>query len=376
LGAKTVAGVFWLVLGAAAFLGAQERTDPDVVGQDFAWAPVDGALRYELEVADDHGLERQRWSTEVPRWTTHLPPGTYQYRVVVYNLLDEPEVSTPWQGIRVARAEVPEVQTLDPATVYLESPPYRFRVVGRDLQPGATFTLTPLDDPDSGEPPVSVGQEVAREGTTAVVIEVPGQALSFGRYRVTVRNPGGIRRDSPVVLQVKFDRPFDVLISAGYAGVFNLYDDWVTDTYPQKVFPWGAVARVQVDFWKASKVRFGAEAEAVGWLQTGGTDLATLQSRFLQAGVNLSTTVLWDKAFRWLFRLGGGGLLNDNKFSYGSYTGTSWASADIHVTASAGLAWTFAPRWFAEADLQWSHVFNNGYATGTLKPLVLTGYQF
>lgn len=376
MGAKTGAALLWLVLGAA-LLGAQELTDHDVVGQDFVWAAVDGALRYELVVADDRGVERERWSTEAPRWTTHLPPGTYRYRVVVYNLLDEPEVSTPWQPLRVARAEVPQVQTLDPATVYLESPPYRFRVVGQDLQPGATFTLTPLDDPDaSGAPPVAEGHEIAREGTTAVVIEVPGTALAFGRYRVTVQNPGGIRRESPVVLQVKFDRPFDVFVSAGYAGVVNLYDGWVADTYPQTVFPWGAVARVQVDFWKASKFRFGVEAEAVGWLQTGGTSLASLESRFLQASVNLSSTVLWDKQFRWLFRLGGGEVLNDNQFFYGSYPGTSWASADVHVAASAGLAWTFAPRWFVEADVQWSHVFNNGYTTGTLKPLVLSGYQF
>jgi hypothetical protein len=357
----------------AAELAAQESDDENaVVGQTITWEGNEDALRYELIIDDVSGQEIYHQSLETTTVSLHLKPGTYRYRVLVYNVLDQREADTSWQDLVVLRAEIPGPRVVIPNTLYLENPVLKFKVQGILLVEGAQYKLYRQDKPNIS----AVGEVVTHSGDQEVELRFPGFDFSYGDYALTIQNPGGLKHTLKNALKVRYQKPVDIRFSVGYAPVVALWDSWYKSTWNQGFYPLGADARLNVVFLKRVSYQLGAELESDFWEEPGGIPAAIINTRDLTAGANLVYSFLLTKQWLLNVRLGGGMMAGFYSFDYQGTAGASWNSVDPYVRAEAGVSYFITKFWFAEADVGVINGFGNRYMMGLLQPRLMLGLSY
>jgi hypothetical protein len=159
--------------------------------QRLVWEKPDYAYRYEItiEVRDGAGgyAEIRRESRTENFIELSLAPGSYRYRIQVYNLLDHPAGVSGWTPFRVIRAIQPELHSFS-----WNAPPgegnRRVELVlrGANLADGGEARLRPA----GGGVDVRPLAYHPAGGSARLVFN--REALPPGRCRVYVANPGGL----------------------------------------------------------------------------------------------------------------------------------------------------------------------------------------
>jgi hypothetical protein len=367
-----LSGALVLLLGSQAGLQAQDSDENAVVGQTLTWEGNEDALSYELVIDDASGKEIVHQSLETATVNLQLKPGTYRFKVLVYNVLGQREAETFWHDLTVFRAEIPEPKTVTPDRLYLEDRVLHFKVQGTLLLEGARYKLYRQDKPEVS----ATAEVVSHLSNQEVVLSFRDFEFSYGDYDLTVQNPGGLKHTLKNALLVRYEKPIDVHFSVGYAPVFVLWDDWYRSTWDRGFYSLGTDARLNVVFWKKGEYQLGAELESDFWEQPGGISAATINTQYLTGGVNLVYSYLLNKQWRLNIRLGGGLMSGFFSFDYQGTPGSSWNSVDPYISASGGLSYFFTKFWFVEADVGMVNGFANQYMAGLVQPMLLTGVSF
>ncbi|HUX22321.1 MAG TPA: hypothetical protein VMW69_13850, partial [Spirochaetia bacterium] len=157
---------------------------------------MEGALRYEVLVRPLGGDVQIDQSTEDTNLVVTLAPGTYQVRVVSYNLFDKPASYTGWRTIEVVRVFIPVVSKVSPTVLYAGTIPKGVLLDGADFLDETTVALV-LDG--------SVAAKTSIDETTAkrIIFSVDLTQAVPGSYTLRVANPEGLVLEVPSAFEVR-----------------------------------------------------------------------------------------------------------------------------------------------------------------------------
>ncbi len=161
--------------------------------QQFSWEADEYALSYELEIQDERS-ETKSYATERNSLELSLPPGSYRYRIQVYDLLGRPASVTEWQRFEILQAVQPVV------TGVAEIPPLMPNKATAELVVSA-YGVTPestisLVSEQTGE---AILCSIAAITESEVRVSFSSSAAVPGRYTVRIANPAGLESESEAV---------------------------------------------------------------------------------------------------------------------------------------------------------------------------------
>jgi hypothetical protein len=347
-----------------------------VFTQVIAWKAQKGALEYEVILesvaADGSAAELLREKTAEDSLTVNLTPGQYRYRIIVYNLLGKPEIEAPWKDFTVIKAEFPKVESLFPFSLYMEEEQFNITVRGGNILPGAEFHMV---DQGTGIL-IFKAVELERYKNETIELQLPRSTVGYGNYRVKVVNPGGLFDTTETVLKIRYKKPVDIVLTAGYAPAITLYDDWFTANWSEGFYPVGFTARADFFFLKRRIGFFGVGAVGRFIMLEGGTDEATLTTLYAGMGLNVVYKLLLNNTFHLVFRLGGGAAWSRHGFDYEGSEGPEMASWDPYGTVGVSAQIILKKRWIIEPGVDLFNVFHSSYNAGMLCPYITGGVQF
>jgi hypothetical protein len=406
--------------------------------QRLAWERADYVYRYEVtvEAQDSSGAYaeiRREFRTE-NFIELSLVPGLYRYRIEVYNLLNRPAGNSGWIYFRVLPALQPELYSFTQEFLPPGGDDTVLILQGKNLQEGAEVYLRPTEG--GGDPAAPLAYFTGDERVRLVFNR---ESLAPGRYRVYVRNPGGLETSLEITLAppprvVSGDadkaagpgaagegaaapvpeaagtagsvetaaadsdaaeddaaetaaaelsavprRFFDLDISAGYAPLIPLYG-YLFDPF-HGLYPLGLSARLDFMFIRQSWGDLGLEL-APSW------NMLTAGAAEMQMGtVYLNGLYQWwfpNRTMALIFRLGGGiGLLYRTRDDgLGSiFTWVLSMDAGISFRWYAKMVQNF--RWkafntlYAEIGVDYGHLFTVDFPQpGYIRPVLGLGWRF
>ncbi|ULQ59478.1 hypothetical protein K7I13_13535 [Brucepastera parasyntrophica] len=358
--------------------------------QMLEWPRQSHVRRYEIivERQDDESREYTeflRESVETNYIEISIPAGEYRYRLVVYNLLNRADGESDWLHFSVFRAIQPELENFAPRNYYLDETFDRSMVLSGDsFVEGAEIFLIEQDVP--GEP---VAGDIRRRRKIFPVEKtidssqrraevVFGDAMQSGSYDVVVQNPGGLW-SSAGTLTVKFQKPVDFNISAGYAPMILLYGSDMSTYFEKRFYPLGANIRMSLVPIKKTYGYFGFEIDGYWNFIKNEADGYTVSTHLIGGHFNLLyQKPLIPKRLVLNVRAGGGVFAFLNMyFDFGG----GLESEPLNTwfpTAGGGLSlqWFVFKRLYADLGVTYMHFFSKEMPSGYLLPVISVGWQF
>jgi len=238
---------------------------PEESWQILSWEEKNpgAVLKYEvvIESAGNHE-ELRRMETKRSETSIHifplLPPGKYRYKVITYDLVSSPAAETSWINITIFAAHQPEISSIKStlkhsSTLYLEEVnDGKFRVKGKNLFPPreskgdleyTEYALVPKKKTGRTYKPKILSQDKKNRN---MEIQFDMDTLDSGVYHFRATDASGLftpdNNDNEVV--VRFTKPMDLDISAGYSCPVILYDDTFKTYMGSNIWPLSGNAKI------------------------------------------------------------------------------------------------------------------------------------
>lgn len=193
-----------------------EGTDDQTIVQEFRWEASDDVYMYNFVILKKDDISGNYFmydsiNTENNYVDCILEAGTYRYKIGLFNFLGIIELETDWIPVEVKKAIRPEVRSVSPNYIYIETGvDTTLTVKGKDFTENASFTLINMDT-GLTLPTVVMDKDLARNHFT---VKVSGLGLEPGKYKISARNEGGLTFEySPVTFV--FSDAFDICVSLG-----------------------------------------------------------------------------------------------------------------------------------------------------------------
>jgi hypothetical protein len=373
--------------------------------QRLVWEKVDNVYRYEIAVEkqDSAGAyaEILRESRTENFIELSLASGLYRYRVTIYNLLNRPVGISDWIPFRVFPALQPELysftQTFLPAEEGDPQGGVEITLYGVNLVEGSEARFLSLD---SGGVPVAPLAWIPAGESARVVFD--GEALRPGRYRVSIRNPGGLEGfleitvEPPPVAGPSVvspaepvsgstedsvpRRPFDLSVSAGYAPLIPLHG-YLFTPFDDVFYPAGAFLRIEFVPLRQSWGDLGLEL-APSWNMLKSDDITVHIGALHLNGTYHRRFPGQTMAF--VFRLGAGvnpvyGMNSGGQSSDSLFT---WIAS---VNSGIAFRWYTRPvqnpeqtagTFYVEIGVEYTHLFAADSPAGYIRPSLGAGWKF
>lgn len=235
-----------------------------------------------------------------------LPPGSYRYRIVTYDLIEMPAVESDWFNFVIYRAYQPVIEKIASSISFTN-------IVYLEEENDGVFTLSgenlflPQENPDDTEystyefrnvmpfSPVIVPEILEHdENNKRIKLQIPLENMEeVGRYRFIITDKSGLKtgKGAPNEIIVRFRKAMDIDFSLGWASMFMI--PWetnvtqpngsvnsvsFTDYFGTGWFPIGGTGRVTVVPFKTVLGYFGLGFWAAGYNLKYVTDGYTLTS--------------------------------------------------------------------------------------------------
>jgi hypothetical protein len=342
--------------------------------QVLRWEADPYALEYGVTIRDastGDGVIDER--TAKNDYEFHLNPGEYEYKIVTYNLLGKAEAETDWTDLTIIKAEMPKLESSSPATLYMDSLDGRVTLSGDKLLPDAVISLAPQTAQD-GKTSFE-GKVLQQKSESEIVVIFPDRAYEPGEYSITIKNPGGLSAVLENALKIRYQRPVDILVSAGYSPFISLTDKWVTTSWTHSFNPVGLNGQLELFFVKQHWGFVGVELGAQWRRMTGGEEKATLTSDYLLAGANVLYKYRFARRLHGLARLGGGISWSKHSFDYEGFDGPVAYSRDPYAQAGLALQGFLPSKLYGEIGADYSWLFLLGHTAAGITPKISVGYQ-
>jgi hypothetical protein len=371
--------VFWLFTAAAFGQEGEYRIEEDGhFVQTLRWREQENVLYYEVEIERQAG---ETWEdvlieeTEAVSIDISLVPGTYRYRIRVYDFLGKPAAEAEWIQFDVQLAKQPEVSRFNPEAFYLdEDLSWVLNLSGRNLTGGLEVYLQNRRSRGNRVTPETITPQGREEGARLVFTY---DQLEVGEYEINVINPGGLKT-SLGPFRIAFRKPVDTNISAGYRPLIALYGR-VHELFETRFFPFGAYARLSLVPIKRRWGQIGFELEP-SWnylhvkkeeyeiqaQMTGGSIYGMYQWWFPNRLMTLN------------FRIGGGiNAVVDYHFIYSQGNTEPVTVLIPAINAGASFQWFIKKPFFVETGVDFTHFFSiDNPSPGYIRPFLGAGWQF
>ena len=264
-GKKSAAVIAWF-LCAAFLLYAQNETgkhyfiregeEGTVLYQRLSWQAFEDILGYEFELEQknqaDGWVPIDKQTVKDNFLDVSLPPGSYRFRVSLINLLEQTEALSDYQNFDVLVAYQPEVNELSPHLIYFDNIfSNRLIAEGKNFLSETVFTLEKPLSPTLVLTPVEIDKSGKR-----VVFELNMNRLAPGEYVFCARDRSGLY-DNTRTIELKFQKPVDTHLSAGYAFTGFTGKNVFSEYYERKFAVPGGVFRFTMLPAKRSYGHFG-----------------------------------------------------------------------------------------------------------------------
>ncbi|MDR1178335.1 MAG: hypothetical protein LBK64_05870 [Spirochaetaceae bacterium] len=385
-----------------------ERTEEgDRFIQRLAWEKADTVHRYEITIEKQNSAGEYTGVLRESRTENFielsLSPGLYRYRIEGYNLLNSLAGISDWIPFRVFPALQPELYSFTQTFLPTEEGDPRggieITLYGMNFVEGAEVYLLPL--PSGGDPVIPLAYLPSEESARMLFDR---EVLRPGRYRVYVRNPGGLEGfleitveppsaaspvepsaaspvEPPVSVPAEDSAPgssFDLYVSAGYAPLIPL-DGYLFTPFDSIFYPMGASLRIELVPVRQPWGDLGLEL-APSWNMLKSDDLkihigalhlnGTYHRRFsgqtalvfrLGAGVNLASGTSGGQStaslFTWIAAINGG-------------IAFRWFTRPVQNPG--GAAGTF----YIETGVEYTRLFATDSPAGYIRPFLGVGRRF
>ncbi|GHV84418.1 hypothetical protein AGMMS50230_00260 [Spirochaetia bacterium] len=334
--------------------------------QRLSWPGDENAFQYELIIEQPEQGEAYRTITKFTFAEFSLPPGNYRYRVVVYNLLRQPESVSAWKAFTILPALQPEITAFSPRFFDPRQGQITITIEGQNLLPDAEVSL---ERKGISWPPRLYQADPSGERAVLVYDELP-----LGAYTIRIKNPGGFetsRRGFEAGAVYRFQLLFayaPVLPLGGY--LFRPFDNFI--------YPAGAQMRAAGFFLQGSWGSLGAET-VVSWAYLKDRqNSAAITAHVGEAGLNI--------LYRWNFnprlalkaRVGGGlAAVVNLSFDFGIIKSPAYHTFSLMAEGGLSLEWRFYRAFYAELGADYIRVFSKDTARPSyLRPFAGLGWQF
>jgi hypothetical protein len=373
--------VFVLCCAAGGVLFGQEGYRIEKDGsfvQILGWPEQENALYYEVEIEqrrENEWASAVNTETENAFFEVSLVPGTYRYRVRVYDFLGRPAEISEWIQFDVRLAKQPELFRFGPEAFYLdEDVVWILTLWGQNLVEGAEIYILNQGIWGNRIIPQELTVERSEEGARLVFSLAQ---LDVGNYTIRVVNPGGLET-SLGTFRIAFRKPVDINVSAGYRPLLPLYGQ-INELFAQNFFPLGTYARLSIVPFKHRWGYFGFELEPTwNYLYTSGDDYE-VQAQ-MTGGAVYGIYQWWfpNRILALTFRLGGGIYpVVDYHFSYGSRSSESIMILIPIIATGISFQWFVKKPFYVEIGADFTHFFTVDVPSpGFFRPSLGIGYTF
>lgn len=369
----------------SAYYITEDENGRQVVHQQFRWNKNDDVLKYTflMEKKNKNGdfVQIYKEETVETKVETTLEAGEYRYKIYAYNFLGLLEVETEWISIEIIKAYQPTITGISPSVIYLEEEQDgKFWIDGTDLTENTLFSLSTSHKNEDGKYKADILD--VNKNNKHVQLQFDPDDLDTGVYSLIATNPGGLRYfyDS---LQIKWKKPIDFDVSAGYAPLFVIYDDKLSHYFDSFFFPISPNVRFTFVPYKKKTSSFGVALSATGNYFRNPTENYTITGLFGMANFQLVyQKYLYKRKFMMDIHAGAGITgFYDFKFAYpvnGEQYVYSVPFNNIYVNANAGICFQLylSKRMYMEAGVDYQHTFMEDMMLGTVQPSLSFGYQF
>jgi len=340
-----------------------------VFTQVLRWEADPDALEYRIILKAASGEQLLDERTSEPAREVHLAPGSYEYKILTYNLLGKIEAESDWLAFDIVEAEQPVVASVSPKIIDMDALDGRVTIIGQKLVDGVIVSLVDKH----GER--FVGKVIGRKGDTEIVALFPDKAYQIGTFSIGAENPGGLSSSLDDSLRIRFQRPVDFLASVGFSPFVSISDAWFKDNWTSTFNPLGASAQLELFFIKQRWGLVGIELGTQWRRLYGGEKTAKLTSDFLLAGADLVYKYRFTRRLHGLARLGGGLARSYHSFEYDDYAGPTATSYDPYAQAGIALQAFLPNKLFGEIGADYSCLFLLGHTATGVAPRISIGYQ-
>jgi hypothetical protein len=177
--------------------------------QMIRWTPSGDVGFYDVEVdkRDNEGewqpVLNSRADYDADSLEVMLPPGTYRFRILSYNVIGKLAATGDWTPMRVYRAVTPRAeQPAGPVEIPRGDAEFTLTLYGEDLDEEAEVYLVPAR---SGAAPIQPVKMDYSYDDTWIAASFPSSAVKNGKYDAVITNPGGLSQTVSGI-QLKFVR--------------------------------------------------------------------------------------------------------------------------------------------------------------------------
>lgn len=343
-----------------------------IYSQCLSWLEDPYALAYEVTVCNNAGSEIIKTRVEETILSLNLSPGEYSYNIVTINLLEQPETETGYQPLNIIRAEIPNISNVSPGFIFMDSFNSLVTIQGSFLQEDARVLLRKRGN--TTERGIQ-GSLTSWQGESEIVVEFPVDAYIPGVFNIAVINPGGLIAIKKDAIRILYQRPVDILLSAGYSPALLFHDTWFKETWSDSVYWGGADASLSVYFLKKSWGFLGLGIDLSAHQFTGGIDMAAVTSDYLIPSLNLLYRFRINRLFYLLARAGGGVYVSHHSFDYQGEQGPEDDFSGISLQSGLAVQCFLPHHLYIELGADWVELFAEKNKAGLLRPLIHLGYQ-
>ena len=192
----------------------------------------------------------------------------------------------------------------------MDNPENNIILKGDKILPGATVFLQDASGRDIK------GSEIEHSGETDMTVTFPEKEYKPGMFNIVLVNPGGLKAIEKDAIKIRFQRPVDILVGAGYSPISFFSDSWFASNWSHPIYWGGANASLSVYFVKKGWGFLGAEAFAAGYKLYGGLNLASISSEYLLTGGNFLYKFRFNRTISAIAHTGGGVAYSHHSFDY------------------------------------------------------------
>lgn len=316
-----------------------------------------------------------------------LPVGDYRYKVISYNLLGLPASQSEWEVFSIVTALEPVIRNVSIASVggdvlYLDEVYDCVLILtGRNLFP----------EEGEGGGKDATHYELVKDGGTNVaikVLEADGQKarikvdmthIDVGTYHIAATDASGLKNKDDAALTVKFGKPVDFSIAAGWVCPIFVIDDTFPTYVGSKAYPISAMLRGTFIPLKRGWGYIGASLCAMYTRMSYDGDGFTLDGNMITA----IAALVYQKPFfhrRAAFeaRLGGGLVALKNYMYHfdGGYDTPALNGTYPAASASLSVQYTIIRKLYAELGADFTMSFMPDIKPGFITPQVCVGWRF
>lgn len=389
-----------------------------VFTQTIRWDAIEYAQKYRLEIVDANGAPVADDTAGTTDRTVHLAPGEYRYRISVYNLLGKTEYAGPWVIMRVLKAELPSIRSIEPKALTLPLEGQRLTIAGESLLSSSRVTVI---DAITGLTACEASVQESGEGKK-IVVELPSGALAEGEYRVAVENPGGLRAESPGSFRVRPARasrakapaesaetvdgadasgpvagptvepiaeptatrepaapreplPLELSASVGWSPEIVVSDEWFNGAFGGRAYPAGFSLDVACAYSKWAPFAFGARADASWVTRSFDVGSIAVSSDRRLAGVSAFASYAPMKPLTILAGFGGALAWTWVSLDNGEAS-LEVATIDPAFYAYAEARYTFYKSAYAGAGAEYLRIAYSDASGGAIVPRLFAGWAF